>query len=56
MLFSVMMLHTIATIVIQGIINTTGTTFTPANDIAIIFAINAVIRNDRKMSATGAIR
>jgi len=50
------MLQTIDTKAIHGIINIAGTTFTPANDIAIIFAINAVIKNDRKISATGAIR
>ena len=56
MFFNKMMLHTIATTAIQGMKKIAGITFTPLKAIAIILAINAIIRMERKTRYTGAIR
>ena len=51
-----MIVQEIANVAIKGIMKIAGITFTPAIAIAIIFAIKAVINNERKISTMGAVR
>lgn len=56
MFFISIIVQVIANIAVKGIMKIAGSTLTPANAIAIIFATSAVISNERKISTIGATR